>query len=420
MSVSLNVFLYESLVGQLTLDAQRRFVFTYDSGWLSQTTAVPLSFSLPLQEASYEDDAARPFFANLLPESQVRDALARQLGISVQNDFAMLEAIGGECAGAVSLLPSEGTLNQQGEYRPLSDDELHQWISHLPQQPLLMGEGVRLSLAGAQNKLPVFIDNGQVYLPRGINPSSHILKPAISGLEGTVDNEAFCMQLAARIGLAVPEATLRLGQDRLYQVSRYDRQIESDGQIHRIHQEDFCQALAVPPDQKYEKEGGPSLAQCFSLIRQHSMQPLPDVKAMLEWVVFNYLIGNADAHAKNLSLLTPREGPRLAPFYDLLCTAVYPSLNEHLAMRIGGEDRPDWVIARKWLVFAEEVDIKSKLVFKTMDELSKSILKQSYLLQKDWVDQYGESKIVSGIIAVIEKKYRKVQSILEIDLPSLQ
>ncbi len=420
MAISLNVYLYETLVGQLTLDQRRRFVFAYHPDWLSQPTAVPLSLSLPLQEATYDDDDARPFFANLLPESQVRDALARQLGISAQNDFAMLEAIGGECAGAVSLLPTEGTLSQQGEYRQLTDDELHQWISHLPQQPLLMGEGIRLSLAGAQNKLPVFIENDHVYLPLGANPSSHILKPAIPGLEGTVDNEAFCMQLASRVGLVVPEASLRIGQDRLYQVSRYDRIIGSDGRIHRIHQEDFCQALSVPPDQKYEKEGGPSLAQCFSLIRQYSMQPLPDIKALLEWVMFNYLIGNADAHAKNLSLLIPKEGPRLAPFYDLLCTAVYPSLNERLAMRIGGEDRPDWVISRKWLVFAEEVDVKPKLIFKILREMSQAVLKQSYMLHKDCINQDAESKIISKIITIIEKRCRKVQSIIDMDLPTLQ
>ncbi len=190
-------------------------------------------------------------------------------------------------------------------------------------------------------------------MPLGAYPSSHILKPNMPDHEDTVINEAFCMRLAANMGLSVPKVEIRfLDHLQVYIIERYDREIADQGNLVRIHQEDFCQALGVPPDAKYEKEGGPGLAQCFALIRTYSTQPAADVKKLLAWVAFNYLIGNADAHAKNISLLLPEEGPRLAPFYDLMCTAVYPALTDRMAMSVGGKGDPKWIIARYWEQFA--------------------------------------------------------------------
>lgn len=406
MSDSLEVYLGTARVGRLRLDAGRRFVFAYDERWLR--SGFPLSLHLPLRSDPYNDEA-RPFFSNLLPEGKPRQILALRLGLSEQNDFAPLEAVGGECAGAVTLLPEGTPPGAGGDYRRLSAAALDALVDELPTRPMLVGErGVRLSLAGAQDKLPVLFDGHQVSVPLGGAPSSHILKPPIERYPHTVENEWFCMQLAGRLGLSVPTAMMLRGDRPLYLVERYDRRRAPDGQIERIHQEDFCQALGVPPDEKYEREGGPGLARCLALLRDRSIQPVRDTPALLEWVVFNYLIGNADAHAKNVSLLLTEAGPMLAPFYDLMCTAVYPDLTDRMAMRIGDEDRPQWVIAQRWQQFAEEVRIGYKLVHRTLVRLKDAAAQEANGLARDFRRQYGDCEIVDKIVGVIEQRKRKI------------
>ena len=410
MSDALNVFFGEFLVGVLWLGEKRDFAFRYDPKWLTNDSAIPLSLSLPLRPEAFTDDLARPFFSNLLPESELRRIIARKLGLSEKNDFALLEAVGGECAGAVSLLPHDELRLIRGSYRNLDDAQLNELISSLPKRPMLAGENqIRLSLAGAQNKLPVLFDGQQVSLPMGDAPSTHILKPPIPQYAHTVENEAFCMQLAERMGLTVPKVTILHMASPLYLIERYDRELDKQGEIVRLHQEDFCQALRIPPDMKYEKEGGPSLGQCFDLVRHHSIQPVADLRQMLKWVAFNYLIGNADAHAKNIALMLTAEGPKLAPFYDLMCTVAYPELTDRLAMKIGGEDRPKWIFQRHWERFAEEIGVGFRLVEGTLMEMSE-LLESGMPVQIDeFQKQHGETEIIGKIDAVIDQRSRKVR-----------
>jgi len=366
----------DDVVGRLWLDAKKRFCFQYDKKWLEQSR-IPLSLSLPLRAAPYSDDESHPFFANLLPEEKIRAVIARNLGVSLNNDYGLLERIGGDCAGAVSLYPESGEQKPEpGSYRQLSLDELNTIISELPQRPLLAGEkGIRLSLAGAQKKLPVFYDEQHFHLGYGTAPSNYIIKPAIENLDGTVENEAFCMALAHSVGLDVPRSFIHQhGETRVFIVKRFDRVIAGDG-AGRLHQEDFCQALQIPPEYKYESEGGPSLAACFNLVRNVSIRSGKDVLSLLNWVIFNYLIGNSDAHGKNISLLLLPEGPMLAPFYDLLSTRIYShfGLAEGLAMKIGGESDPNVIRKKHWEQFAEESGIKPRLVLTRVADLAKKI-----------------------------------------------
>jgi serine/threonine-protein kinase HipA len=202
----LAVYFRDDPVGRLWVDERNRFVFQYDRGWLQKEGAIPLSLSLPLGEQPFEDDTARPFFANLLPEAEIRKIIVRRPRISEKNDFALLKEIGGECAGAVSVVPEGVRPSVKGGYREVNEAQLHKIIVELHRRPLLAGDkGIRLSLAGAQHKLPVYIEEDRIFLPTGNAPSSHILKPSIAGFEGTVENEAFCMMLAARMGLSVPK-----------------------------------------------------------------------------------------------------------------------------------------------------------------------------------------------------------------------
>jgi serine/threonine-protein kinase HipA len=170
-------------VGLLSSDKLQRFSFQYDPEWLARRNVQPLSLSLPLREGVYSDEKARPFFTSLLPESTVRESVARKLGISPRNEFVLLEALGGECAGAITLLPQGVAPAKQSGYRALSSEQFRKIIRELPQKPFLAGEeDIRLSLAGAQNKLPVYLERQQVFLPRGSSPSSHIIKPNIAGV----------------------------------------------------------------------------------------------------------------------------------------------------------------------------------------------------------------------------------------------
>lgn len=408
----LSVYLNSTHVGQLWLDDQRRFLFQYEQQWLHAPHAIPLSLSLSLRQETYENDLARPFFSNLLPEGQLKAGIARKLGISEQNDYALLEAVGGECAGAVSLWPQGSQPNTLGHYQPLTEDELHILVQQLPQRPMLAGEGeLRLSLAGAQNKLPVYFDRQRISLPNGAMASSHILKPAIPEYQGSVMNEAFCMRLAQAVGLPIPEVTLLNNQGEwLYLISRYDREYDEHGTITRQHQEDFCQALGVLPETKYEKEGGPGLADCFRLVREHSIQPVIDLRQLLNWVVFNYLIGNADAHGKNASLLLTQQGPRLAPFYDLMSTAIYQGLTDRPAMKIGGEDRPKWIIGRSWMKFAEEAGIGFKLVKQTLEKMRANLARQAPQQAEQFSHEYGETGVPNKIQQVIHQRSEKVMN----------
>jgi len=376
MTAALLVRIGDVVVGRLWLDERKRFCFQYDKEWLERSQN-PLSLSLPLRSDPYLDDESHPFLANLLPEVKIRAVIARNLGVSVNNDFGLLERIGGDCAGAVSLYSeSEKPQYEPSRYRQLSPDELAAIIRELPRRPLLAGEkGIRLSLAGAQKKLPVFYDDEHFHLGYGNLPSNYIIKLAIEDLDGTVENEAFCMALALEVGLEVPRTFIYQHEEtRVFVVKRYDRITKGD-ETKRLHQEDFCQALGIPPEFKYETEGGPSLAACFNLLRNSSIRSGKDVLSLLNWVIFNYLIGNSDAHGKNISLLLLPEGPMLAPFYDLLSTKIYAhyGLAEGLAMKIGGENDSGAIQKRHWELFAEEVGIKPRLVLTRVAELAKRI-----------------------------------------------
>jgi serine/threonine-protein kinase HipA len=401
----LDVYLWDHLAGHLRLDEKRRFVFQYDAEWIKKKNAIPLSLHLPLRADIYPDDLSRPFFSNLLPEGEIKQVIARRLQISASNDFAMLNSIGGECAGAVSVLPAGFVPVVKPGYQRLNEEELHRIIGDLPRRPMMAGiEGMRLSLAGAQNKLPVYMEGDDIFIASGNAPSTHILKPPIRDLEDTVENEAFCMMLAQKTGLPVPPVTIHRGLDKCYLIQRYDRSRDKDGNVVRLHQEDFCQALGFLPDQKYEGEGGPSLENCFTLLQEKSISPAADRLTLLRWSIFNFLIGNADAHAKNLAIIFTDRGPRLAPFYDLICTQVYPELTQKQSMRIGGENRPSWIQQKHWEKLSESVAIKSSLVLKTLQDMATDILPAARSLLTEFNKSYGQSSVVEKIVAVIEKK----------------
>ncbi|RJR26655.1 MAG: type II toxin-antitoxin system HipA family toxin [Desulfobacteraceae bacterium] len=406
----LYIYCRDRLTGTLRLDERQRLVFLYDPEWLKASGSFPLSLSLPFRVEPYADDAARPFFANLLPEGDLRQLIARRLHISEQNIYGLLEKIGGDCAGAISILPHPQGLVETSGYRELDEDALHEVLAELPKRPFLAGEkGIRLSLAGAQNKLPVYVENDRIYIGTGNSPSTHILKPPIPGLDGSVENEAFCMALGRRMGLPVADALIRQNRDTILMVTRYDRKRAEDGTILRVHQEDFCQALGILPEQKYEGEGGPSLSRCFELLKEVSIRPAVDQRSLLGWVIFNVLIGNADAHAKNLSLLLAEPGPRLAPFYDIISTQVYPHLAAKMAMKIGGENRSDWLQSRHWERLADSIGLKRPYVLSMARNMASRIVHESESLLRAFEEAGKGWKGLHGIVRLAKKRSEKMQ-----------
>jgi serine/threonine-protein kinase HipA len=330
-------------VGLLT--GEDRWIFAYDPQWVADETAPPLSRQFPIRSEPYVGTSVRAFFSGLLPEAEPRERIAEILGVSPGNDFALLERLGGDCAGAVSLHAegSSAANNPARKVRRLADAEVGELVEQLKDRPMLAGEdGLRLSLAGAQIKLPVVLTDeaggldADIGLPLDGTPSTHILKPEPERFPGLASNEAWCMGLAGRVGLNVARARRRVfGKTPCLVVERYDRERRLDGTVRRLHQEDFCQALGIPTERKYQQEGGPSLRDCMGLLRDWSTAPVLDIRDFLDAVTFAAITGNADAHAKNYSFLYARRERRLAPLYDQVCTLAWAQLSRHLSMKIG-------------------------------------------------------------------------------------
>lgn len=412
MAHELEVWLFADRVGTLAR-VDGRLNFCYASGWLSRPDAVALSASLPLQAEPFDDHKTRPYFAGLLPEGQMRRLIAQQFQVSGQNDFALLDHIGGECAGAVTFLEPGQALPvpaRNDDVQWLSDREVVAMLDELPRRPMLAGkDGLRLSLAGAQDKLPVVFDGARIGLPLNGTPSSHILKPAIHAVEDSVSNEGFCMALAEAMQLKPAKSKVHVVLDRPFLlVERYDRLIDAQGHRQRLHQEDFCQALGVVPELKYQNEGGPDLAQCFDLVRRATRPSAPQILRLFDDVIFNTLIGNHDAHAKNFSLLhlgkESGKTPVLAPFYDTLSTAVYPTLTPKMAMKIGSRYQFSEVQARHWEQFAEGVGLARAPAKRRILALAKSLPPTALELRSDPGHGFAGNTVVERIIALIEQR----------------
>jgi serine/threonine-protein kinase HipA len=407
MARHLEVWLLGAHIGTLS-QVDGRLSFAYAPG-----ASTPLSQSLPIRPEPFDDRATRPFFAGLLPEGGKRKQIAKTLQVSTQNDYALLESLGGECAGAVTLLEpdqSPPALDAAREVRWLDDAQLLRVLDEMPMRPMRAGDdGLRLSLAGAQDKLPVVLDADgiRIGLPLNGSPSTHILKPPIADIDGSVFNEAFCMSLSGSLKLDVARTKIQTIADGAQQrhyllVERYDRLPSVPGQ--RLHQEDFCQALGIVSEHKYQNEGGPSLSQAFALLRSATRPSAPHTLKLLDFVVFNALIGNHDAHGKNFSLLYTPVGATLTPLYDALCTAVYPTLTDKMAMKIGSKYKFSEVMARHWEQFATEAALSPAQVKKRILDIAKRLPDLARALQAMFQSAGNSHPIIDQIVALIEQR----------------
>ncbi|HAM00652.1 MAG TPA: type II toxin-antitoxin system HipA family toxin [Acidimicrobiaceae bacterium] len=302
---------------------------------------VPLvSMSMPVSARPYGHELASAFFEGLLPEGEVRRAVAYDLGLPESDVFGLLGELGRDCAGALVVQPvSAGNpvAAPLAEAEPVDGEEVARRMARLRVAPLGIDDRVRLSLAGVQGKLLlVRRPDGGWALPTGGVPSTHILKPA-TALPQVVENEAFCLRAAGHAGLAAAEVEIAsVGGRPVLVVTRFDRARPDSGEVVRLHQEDACQALGIAPARKYEEHDGPSLVAMASTLRRWRA-PEEELDRLLEAVTFSVAVGNADLHGKNVTFLHDGESEiRLAPLYDVMCTRAYPDVSAVAGMFVNG------------------------------------------------------------------------------------
>jgi serine/threonine-protein kinase HipA len=377
MTMELPVLYDDRLVAMITADATRTEL-AYSQAWRDADDRFAISLAMPIREQPYSAELVLPWLMNLLPEGEPLRAMMRVLGTASEDVLGLIIETGNDLAGALTIAPQ--AFPGAPGYREIPDaSTLERILTDLPARPFLVDEeGVSMSLAGAQDKLPVALREGELSIPVNGAASTHILKPDNPRLIDSVQNEALCMVLAHRVGLDVaPAITGRAGARSYLLVTRYDRH-EEGNVVRRLHQEDFCQALGRPPGAKYEfnRTGphGPSLAEMFGVVRQHMTGR--DITRLLDAVIFNIAIGNVDSHAKNYSALLEPAGARLAPLYDLMSGLAWDGITPNHAQEVGGQRRGRYIYERHWRRMAEAAGLGGRGTVQRVEQVTARILRE--------------------------------------------
>jgi serine/threonine-protein kinase HipA len=411
----LSVRLCERSVGSL-FRSGGTMRFVYD-----ESAKRALSLSMPLSEREYGNRYCEAFFGGLLPESSnAKTIIGRLFHINPNNSFNLLGAIGYDCAGAVSIQdandPIALTDTRDIKGKPLNAEQLALHLRELPKRPLLahLGE-IRISLAGVQDKAALCLIEDRICLPENDSPSTHILKPPISHLEGSVQNEYFCLKLAEAVGIPAAKVQIRKAKDIVYLlVERYDRVFLDAQHVKRVHQEDFCQATATMSTKKYQSDGGPTLKKCFDLL-DNTTSPALSRKQLLDMVIFNCLIGNADAHAKNFALLYSENGTvKLAPAYDILCTRIYKETTSKMAMAIGGEYEVENIRKGNWQKFCHQNGLSFSGVKERFGEMIELITSAAIKEQRSLVESGFGSATAMQIVDYTQTTGKALSNQLEL------
>jgi serine/threonine-protein kinase HipA len=413
---ALNVFDGRSRVGDVQYEPlEERFSFEYDAAWRGDVTAYAISPHLPKSGAPTSPGTMRRFLENLLPEGRALEVVASTYKVSKNNLYALIRQLGPETSGALSFLPvPESPGYRSATRREVTHGELHERIRERAELPFAVWDGrVRLSIAGYQDKLAVYQEDNRMYLVEGELASTHILKPepADSRLPMLVANEHFSMSLAGRLGLAVAPVSILRVPDPLLVIERFDRQ-RVGGAVRRLHIIDGCQALDLPVSYKYERifgsgrdvrdiREGVSFERLFS-IAEHTVHKAVTRLELLRWALFQFLIGNADAHGKNVSFFCRSEGLALAPYYDLVSVAQYEGLDQELAMAYGDEFHLDAVGPHDWAVFSERSSLPRPLLAREMRRMAGNVAAAASEQAKMSVYEGDEKDFVARIGAFVQ------------------
>lgn len=413
------------LVGKLSIDRDENYHFEYDEDWIKKGFAISPHLAF---HQEYSSGDIKRFLENLIPEGEGLEDIATFAHISKNNTFAIMHTIGYDTAGA--LMFGENSEESRAIFREIPTKELSDRIEALESKSIaIWDKKVRLSLAGVQAKLPIFLKDGKIGLANGTLSSTHIMKFQTRKHLHIVLNEFFCMRLAKKIGLKVANVELkRYGNYPTLIIERFDR-ICRDDFVERLHIIDGCQMLNLPPSYKYEQNfgslrdvehirEGASFKKLFKSTKLCSVPAVAQLE-LLHWAMFNLIIGNSDAHGKNFSFFVNKRGIKPTPFYDMLCVMMY-DFDHNLAMAYGDEFNPNEIMGYQLREFAEEVNINHKLVAKVLLKECEGILK---ILDEDMIDKDlltdDESNFIVKLSAVIEERALKFKEIsLEMPLIS--
>lgn len=390
--------------------AAGQYFFQYDAQWLQAAHAFVLAPQFGLRPEPYTGEAIKTFFANLLPEGAPLEEILSAIHMRNASPFEIIGRLGAELPGVLSVLPEGVEPSAQQQYSPLSHDELSQRIRDRDaHKPLLLSNSQSsMSLPGAQDKLGLRYDErrGLLFDSVGSTPTTHIAKPdsRLEKYQPSAINEYLCMKLAEAIKLPVPPVSLIQVPQTVYLVQRYDRVVAGDSVV-CLHQVDACQLLGLGSDWKYQRQGGlVSLKRIVAMLRQLQL-PAKDLLSLQRWVMFNFLMGNSDAHAKNISVLVSDAGYALAPFYDLLCVQVYG--DDRLALFIGDDETYASMGAHSWEAFCEDCGFGFKptlaLFRKMARALPKAWEKVTLTAMKQYALTDSEKALINAISGVIRE-----------------
>jgi serine/threonine-protein kinase HipA len=374
MTAELVALLDGKEAGRVHNDARGRLTFVYSDEWRLAADAYPLSLSMPLAAKEHGRSAVEAYLWGLLPDNeQMLARWAAKFQVSARNVFALISHVGEDCAGAVQFVTPDrlDTIRRGTEDKVewLAAPDIAKRLQTLRRDhaawrlPRDLGQ---FSLAGAQPKTALLLQNNRWGIPSGRVPTTHILKPPTGNFDGHAENEHICLGLARSLGLPAAQSEVtRFGEEIAIVIERYDRQYRGNN-ILRVHQEDVCQALSIMPTRKYQNEGGPSPINIIELLRTYSTDRQTDVDTFAAALGFNWLIAGTDAHAKNFSLLLSGPHVRLAPLYDVASIVPYDEFDLRkvkFAMKVGGEYKLSEIGLRQWQKFAREARINAdKLV----------------------------------------------------------
>ena len=409
--IPLNVFLNGRMVGVLRRESNGAIGFLYDRHWLAWDTALPVSLSLPLREDRYIGVPVTNVFDNLLPDSDaIRRRVAERVGAGGTDAYSLLSALGHDCVGALQFLPDGIDPGPAGkiEGKPVDETEVANIVQNLAAAPLGMGEDedFRISIAGAQEKTALLRHDGKWYKPVGSTATTHILKPQIGrlpngiDLSNSVENEFLCLKLLSALGVPTAGAEIAdFGGRRTLIVERFDRRWIGDNRLLRLPQEDFCQALSVPPTRKYQSDNGPGMKDILQLLKGSDV-PDDDLATFMRANIVFWLLGATDGHAKNFSIFLGSGGRfQLTPLYDVL--SAQPSLDANqiqrkqfkLAMSVGRSPHyaMDEILPRHFFQTAEIAGVGAALVRSIFKDLAENAEQALGALIEELPDGFPEA-----------------------------